>query len=112
MGGGINLPENYIYYDQKGKFIYYVTENEVTKFYDMVIFNIQTQEVVSIANSHTSKVTGIDHWDEQTLVSSSLAGDIKIWAKTEEGFVFNKSASEQLTNNYNPQRLPLEILFL
>jgi hypothetical protein len=65
-----------------------------------------------ITNSHTGKITGMAHWDCNTLLSASIAGDIKVWSKGSEGFMLNKPATEQLLSQYNPHNTPIEILFL
>jgi len=44
--------------------------------------NILKQKTTWIANSHTAKITGMVHWEEQQiLITSSIAGDIKIWTR-------------------------------
>lgn len=65
------------------------------------------QEKVWIKNSHTCKVTGIAHYDQNVFFSASIAGDIKMWVKTEEGYVVDKGRTEGLRNAYNPNNLPL-----
>ncbi len=78
----INLPERCEYYEQKNNYFYYSAENETTKYTDMGFCNIFTQKVTWITNSHTAKITGMVHWDEQQiLITSSIAGDIKVWTK-------------------------------
>jgi hypothetical protein len=78
----------------------------------MGFHNIETQEKIWVANSHTAKITGMVHWDENMLFTSSVAGDIKAWIRSEEGFLFNKEATEELLRKYNPNSTQLEILFL
>lgn len=74
-----NLPDlpnglKYNYYDHKGDFIYYSYPNPQTFIEDMAIFQISTQKIITVNNSHQGRITGMVHFNENVLLTTTLAG--------------------------------------
>jgi hypothetical protein len=74
-----NLPDlpnglKYNFYDHKGDFIYYSYPNPQTFIEDMAIFQISTQKIIVVNNSHQGRITGMAHFNENVLLTTSLAG--------------------------------------
>jgi hypothetical protein len=76
------IDSKYGYYDQRGRYIYYSAENGSLKLSDAGFRNLFTEETIWISNSHSNKLTGMAHYDENTLFSASKAGDIKVWTNS------------------------------
>ncbi|TXI87294.1 MAG: hypothetical protein E6Q36_07755 [Chryseobacterium sp.] len=72
-----SLPDpnaKYNFYDHKNEFIYYSRENPDTLYEDFGFYNLQQQKNYFVANSHQGKITGIAHFNENVLVTSSMTG--------------------------------------
>ena len=51
-------------------------------FTDLGIFNLQDQKTNLCLNAHQSRITGVAHFNENILLSTSLSGELKVWAVT------------------------------
>ena len=72
-----NLPNpnvKYNFYDNKGQYIYYSGENADKLYQDIGFFNISTLKNYFVANAHQGTVTGMAHFMETILITSSIAG--------------------------------------
>jgi hypothetical protein len=109
-----DLPANlkYNYYDHKGEYIYYSYPNPQTLIEDMGIFHIPTQKAIHIANSHSGRITGMAHFNDNVLLTTSVAGELKVWLKDGETYATHAESTERLRASFNPQNLKLELLFL
>lgn len=77
-----SLPDpngKYNFYDHKNEFIYYSKENEELHYEDMGVYDLQKLKNYFVANSHQGKITGIAHFKDNVLVSSSMNGELKVW---------------------------------
>ena len=106
----INLKYNY--YDHKGEYVYYSFPNPQTLIEDMGIFHIPTQKTIHVSNSHSGRITGMAHFNETVLLTTSIAGELKVWIREGETYVTHPESTERLRCSFNPANLKLELLFL
>jgi hypothetical protein len=108
------LPQGlkYNFYDHKGDYIYYSYPNPQTMLEDMAIFHIPTQKVTNVAHSHSGRITGMLHFNDTVMLTTSMAGELKVWMRDGETYVQQAEYTEKLRNCFNPQNLKLELLFL
>jgi WD40 repeat protein len=76
----------------------YAYEHPTTKLWTVCVYNIPNNLLLSIANAHQKFVTGIALIKDNTLITVSLDGKIKVWtfntAKSE--FEINTAVTQQL----------------
>jgi hypothetical protein len=107
-----NLPElpqglKYNYYDHKGDYLYYSFPNPQTMLEDMAMFHIPTQKIIQVAHSHSGRLTGMLHFNDSVLLTTSMAGELKVWVRDGETFVQQAEYTEKLRLCFNPQNLKL-----
>jgi hypothetical protein len=108
------LPPNckYNFYDQRGDYIYYSFPNAQSMLEDMAVMHIPTQKVLHVQNSHSGRITGMVHFNDTIMLTSSTAGELKVWQQTGETFIQQAEYTEKFRLYFNPHNLKLELLFL
>lgn len=96
-----DVKEGYKYYDHKESYIYFAFINENTRFMNIGFYNILTKEVKLIENAHQKDVTGLIHFNDNYLLSSSLDGTIKLWKKEGDNFLLDKGPTESLNSCFD-----------
>ena len=77
------LPNNaqYMFYDHKGANIYFTYPNPQMGYENLNVYNIKELKVYSIENSHTGRVTGCAHLNDDIMLTTSTAGELKAWRR-------------------------------
>lgn len=48
---------------------------------DMSLFHIPTQKIIHVSNSHSGRLTGMVHFNDNVLLTTSMAGELKVWLR-------------------------------
>lgn len=110
-----NLPNpnvKYNFYDHKNQFIYYSGENADKMYQDIGFYDMQTFKNYFVPNAHQGTVTGMAHFMDNIVITSSIAGELKVWNVEGETMTHNQQGTDQLKSLFNPQNAQLELLFL
>ena len=81
-------------------------------YQDMGIYNLSSMKNLFVANSHQGKITGVAHFSEGVIISSSMAGELKVWVPEGETLVNHIESTQRLKSNYNPQNAKVELYFV
>jgi hypothetical protein len=98
---------NYHFYDQKGDKVYYSMENPQTSYEDIGCYSLTELKHYHIANSHRGRVTGIAHFNDTIMLSTSIDGELKVWIKEADNYAVHVDSTERLRTFFNPQNLKL-----
>lgn len=79
---------------------------------DMAVLHVPTQKLIHVPNSHSGRLTGMLHFNETVVLTTSLAGELKVWVRDGETLVQQAEYTEKLRLCFNPQNLKVELLFL
>jgi hypothetical protein len=74
---------------------------------DMSLFHIPTQKIIHVGNSHAGRITGMVNFNDNVLLTTSIAGELKVWLRDGETFVQQPEYTEKLRLSFNPQNLKL-----
>jgi hypothetical protein len=69
----------YNFYDHKNEFIYYSKDNSDTHYEDIGVYNLQLLKHYYVMNSHNGKVTGMAHFDNNVIFTTTMGGELKVW---------------------------------
>lgn len=105
-------PLKYNFYDHRGDYLYYSFPNPQSMLEDMAVFHIPTQKVLHVQNSHSGRITGMVHFNDSILLTTSVAGELKVWQQTGDTFLQQAEYTEKFRLSFNPHGLKLELLFL
>lgn len=64
----------FTFYDHKDENFYYARENPDMHLQDLGFFNLKSQKNCFVMNAHRGKVTGVAHFNENALLSTSMDG--------------------------------------
>lgn len=86
-------PESkYTFYDHKNEYIYFGRDNLQGMYQDIGFYNLQAQKLYMAQSAHQGKVTGLAHFSPDILLSTSMTGELKVWAVTGDNLqVHNES---------------------
>lgn len=76
-------------------------------YQDIGFFNLKTLKSYYLANAHNGKVTGISHFSDQVLISTSFAGELKVWTVEGDAIKVHQESIQRLQSNFNPQNAKL-----
>jgi len=102
----------YSYYDHKGEFIYYGRDNLQGMYQDIGFYNLQAQKNYMALSAHQGKITGMAHFSPEVVLSTSMAGELKVWAITGDTIQVHNESTEKLKSCFNPQNAKLELYFI
>jgi len=46
---------------------------------DLGFFSLNTQKNYVVTNAHRGKITGVAHFNENIILSTSMDGELKVW---------------------------------
>ena len=75
-----NPEVKYTFYDHKNQFIYYGRDNPQGMYQDIGFFNLEAQKNYIAPSAHQGSVTGLAHFSPEILLSTSMTGELKVWA--------------------------------
>ena len=110
-----SLPDpngKYNFYDHKNEFIYYSKDNPDTFCEDMGMYNLQLGKNYYVSNSHQGKITGMAHFDQNVIITTTMNGEIKVWVVEGDQLKCHTEVSEKMRTDFNPQNAKLELYFL
>lgn len=102
----------YVFYDQKGDYVYYSIQNATTTYMDIGCFQLSTLKNAYIPNAHNGRVTGIVHFNDTIMLSTSMDGELKVWMKEGDNYCIHQESSERLKKSFNPNNVKLELEFV
>ena len=78
-----DLPDNarFNYYDHKGENIYFTFPHHQTTYENLGVYNLKTLKLAVLMNSHTGRVTGCAHLNDDIMLTTSTAGELKAWRR-------------------------------
>jgi hypothetical protein len=78
----------------------------------MGIYNLQLQKHYYVPNSHQGLITGIAHFKENIIISSSKEGELKVWLQEGDHLQCHQDSTQRLKSFFNPTNAKLELYFL